>query len=248
MSIEGGSRRRVRARHTRGFWIRRSLVILSVVLTACNDPAPDFSGASAADHVPPSSTEGSPHPDLGGSPSTTILPTLRELAHARARLLTSPPTIHGVFEVENDADPALRWELWVQWPAFRMETTSAGGPVTIASEDGHRFMYRDGDEVGTSTGLGEEGAILLSPLLPFADYFGPSCDEQVLGIEERLGRQVLHVRCPEDRSESWIDIASGLPLASLTRDSGPGGDALAGYTSIEFDADIDPALFDASSP
>ena len=62
-----------------------------------------------------------------------------------------------------------------------------------------------------------------------------------------MGRQVFHTRCPEDRSESWIDIASGLPLASLVHDTGPGGDALTGYTSIEFDPDIDAALFDATS-
>ena len=49
---------------------------------------------------------------------------------ARARFATHPPTIHGVYELQEEHEPEpLRWEVWVEMPAFRVETTwpSQGG-------------------------------------------------------------------------------------------------------------------------
>jgi hypothetical protein len=165
--------------------------------------------------------------------------------------MTEPPAIHGFFEVREENEPQpIRWELWVRWPAFRVETTFQGEPVTIATEDGERFNVREGDQVGTTRDLGEQGAILLSPLVQFSVAGIPVFDcpsEQILGVEEVVGRPAIHVDCPEDASETWVDSESGLVLESRSSGDGPSGDTSYGYRSIEFDPRLDDAVFDATT-
>jgi hypothetical protein len=195
-----------------------------------------------------------PEPSSGaeGTPSSvTVVGSEDALRRARERFATSPPAIHGIFELREETEPEpIRWEVWVRWPAFRVETTFQGESVTIATEDGVRFHTREGDQVGTTNGLGEQGAILLSPLLQFSFAGVPVLDcpsERILGLEEVVGRSTIHVDCPEDASETWVDAASGLVLQSRSASDGPGGDTSYGYSSIEFDPELDDTLFDATT-
>jgi hypothetical protein len=183
--------------------------------------------------------------------SVTAVATEDALQRARERFSTDPPAIHGVFEIheENEQLP-IRWELWVRWPAFRVETTFQGNPVVVATQDGKRFNVRDGDHVGTTNGLGEQGAILLSPLVQFSPAGVPVFDcpsERIVGPAVILDRPTIHVDCPENASETWIDSASGLVLQSRSASEGPGGATSYGYSSIEFDPELDDTLFDATT-
>ena len=69
----------------------------------------------------------------------------------------------------------------------------------------------------------------------------------ILGIEDVAGRSSIHVVCPNPEYEEWLDSASGLLLARFNPSTGPGGDATGRFTSIEFDSELDDALFDARS-
>jgi hypothetical protein len=185
--------------------------------------------------------------------SSTLAPVADDqaLARARQRLFTAPPAIHGVYEVREANEPEpLRWELWVRWPSFRVETTFVGEPVVVVTEDGERFAYREGDEVGTTDGLGEQGLILLAPILQFAGVNPPlpSCaSERIVGPDTIAGRSTIHVVCPDEGSETWIDSESGLVLSYFIADPGPSGKTTSGYSSIEFDPEFDESVFDAAS-
>jgi len=165
--------------------------------------------------------------------------------------LAAPPSIHGVYEMREANEPEpLRWELWVRWPSFRVETSFVGEPLVVVTEDGEHLAYRQGDEAGTTDGLGEQGAILLAPILQFAgmDPPAPSCaDERIVGLDTIAGRSTIHVVCPEEGSETWIDAESGLVLSYRIADPGPGGETTSGYRSIEFDPEFDESMFDAAA-
>lgn len=222
------------------------VLVLVLVLVACTDRSSGVPAASQAESGMSSTVAVSSGAHETSSPAIT--PTVA-LARARQRLVTDPPTIHGIYEVREANEPQpLRWELWVRWPAFRVETTVQGERAVIATVDGKLLAYRDGDQVGTTRGLGEQGAILLTPMLQFSGLPASPCgSEQILGDEEVAGRKAIHVVCADDGSETWIDSASGLVLASVLLDAGAAGQTSAGYTSIEFDPHLGDAVFDAST-
>jgi hypothetical protein len=92
--------------------------------------------------------------------------------------------------------------------------------------------------------LSESGAIVLSPMLSFTDPpLSPCPSERIVGTEEIVVRQTIHVACPGAGSETWVDARSGLVLASTMSSDDPGGDTSIGYASIEFDPDFDDAVF-----
>jgi hypothetical protein len=222
--------------------VRRSLVVFVLAFVACADHSPG--GAATSDASPGA---------MSGANETPTSPVATEdaLKSAREHFLTDPPAIHGIFEVHEEKElQPIRWELWVRWPALRVETIFQGNPVVVATQDGERFTVREGDQVGTSKGLGEQGAIVLSPLVQFSLAGVPVFDcpsERILGFEVAVGRPAIHVDCPEDASETWVDSASGLVLKSRSASDGPGGDTSYGYRSIEFDAELDDTLFDATT-
>ena len=89
------------------------------------------------------------------TPSAEVTPsaeaTVEALRAARERLVADPPTFHGVYELRAENEPeGFRWEVWVRWPSFRVETMDQGGPLVLATLDGKSITYRQGDEVGTS--------------------------------------------------------------------------------------------------
>jgi hypothetical protein len=228
---------------------RRLLLLLALALVACADRS---SGTPTTGEAPGTPSATAISSGAGETPSQAITPVATEhaLTQARRRFVTDPPTFHGVYELREENEPQpLQWELWIRWPSFRVETTFSGEPVVITTEDGKRFGIRQGDQIGTSEGLGEQAAMVLSPV--FAQFTGfsasPCESERILGVEEIVGRSAIHVACPEEGSETWVDSESGLVLASFKSDTGPGGDATTGYTSIEFDPRLDHALFEASS-
>jgi hypothetical protein len=221
------------------------MLLLALTLVAC---AEQSSGGGATNNATPGSTSGAMETP---SSSATSVGTEGRLKRARERFLTDPPAIHGIFEVHEEGETQpIQWELWVRWPAFRVETNFQGSPVTVATQDGERFNIRDGNQVGTTKGLGEQGAILLSPLVQFSVAGVPVFDcpsERILGLEVVVGRPAIHVGCPDDASETWVDSASGLVLESRSTSDGPGGDTSYDYRSIEFDPELDDSLFDATS-
>jgi len=230
--------------------LRRSLLsfalTFALAFVACAD---HVSGGSAASDATPGASSGS----SGSTPSSSVtaVEAADALSRARERFATDPPAIHGIFELreENEPEP-IRWELWVRWPAFRVETVFQGNPVVVATQDGERFNVRDGDQVGTTKGLGEQGAIMLSPLVQFSVAGVPVFDcpsERILGLEEVVARSAIHVDCPDESSESWVDAVSGLVLQSRSVSDGPGGDTSYGYSSVEFDPELDDTLFDATT-
>jgi hypothetical protein len=225
---------------------RRSLVALAgaLLLASCAESPtlpPTTSGTSGAD-VSASSRGASSHPEA----------TVEALMAARERLVTAPPKFHGVYELQEANEPeGLRWEVWVRWPAFRVETTDQGGPLVLATLDGKLISYRQGDEVGTSNGFEGPGAIVLGPpvfqlMVREAPHL-PCDDEEIRGIEEVAGRPTIHVICPHEGSESWVDSVTGLILARFNESTGPGGDGTGRFTWIEFAPDLDDAMFDATS-
>jgi hypothetical protein len=229
---------------------RRRLPVLALLLVACASPPPGASapGSSSADQPTPTASM----IDAEATPSSTVVPmaTEQELARAHTRFLSDPPSFHGLFESHEANEPQpIRWELWVRWPAFRVETIFQGAHVIVATEDGERFTYREGDQVGSTHTLGEQAAIMLSPLFQFSDAGLPpiACpSEEILGVDDMLGRRAIHVACSEG-SESWIDSESGLVLAYQASDAGAGGESSTGYSSIEFDPGFDEAVFDATA-
>jgi hypothetical protein len=229
---------------------RWRLPLVAFLLVACSDGS---TGASVANR-PIDRPSPTVSPGTRATPSSTVVPvaTKRALARARERLLTDPPVIHGVFEMREANDPRpLRWEVWVRLPSFRVETTVEGEPVALVTEDGQRFGHREGGQVHTTRTLGEHAAILLAPLSHFAGTGVPEfpCSpERILGIERAAGRSAIHVACPHERSEKWIDHETGVVLATLVSDPDPGDETWSGYRSIEFDPKFHDSVFDIGAP
>ncbi len=221
--------RRYRQAHRR--WTGPLSVFL-LLLVACPGDSRAPGPASPAPTVPTTTPPDAPPPS---SSTPAPVPDEQALARARQRLFTAPPAIHGIYEVREANEPEpLRWELWVSWPSFRVETTFVGEPVVVVTEDGERFAYRQGDEVGTTDGVGEQGAILLAPILQFAGVNPPlpSCaSERIVGLDTIAGCLTIHVACPDEGSETWIDSESGLVLSYFIADPGPGGETTSGYSS-----------------
>ena len=97
---------------------------------------------------------GTAGPDPSDPPSTE--PALEdldvELSEALKRFRNPPPSLHGTYEYRS-TDSTLAYELWVDWPAFRLTLTATenagptageiSDPLIIATVDGKRFGVRD---------------------------------------------------------------------------------------------------------
>lgn len=171
--------------------MRRSLLLFVLAFVACADQS---SGGAPTSDATPGASSGSQDTS---SPSVTAVGGLRMRLPGSRTIRHQPSGDYGIFEIheENEQEP-IRWEAWVRWPAFRVETIFQGNPVVVATQDGERFDVREGDQVGTSKRLGEQGAILLSPLVQFSVagvrvFNCPS--ERILGLEVVVGRPAIHV-------------------------------------------------------
>lgn len=238
-----------------------SLILLSC-LSQSSRTNPQDEGASSTNTVPsptlaapstrhaPAASPSDPGSTSATSSLTTTMDTLRA---ALQRFDQSPPNIHGTFESGAPGEGVvLRDEVWIAWPAFRLEQRAKGGsgPLVVATSDGKRFGYRDpvSGEVGISTGLGERGF----GLVPMVQYFGvppavcPAPD--ILTTESMMGRTVIHIGCDESSGwDQWIDVRTGLMLRKAVRRGEPNQADWMGYVQLEFGPQLDGGLFDPHS-
>jgi hypothetical protein len=203
--------------------------------------------ACRADEVPTIGSEVSPT----GSPHGP--PTAADLLMARGRFLEDPPAYRGTFEYRTEGEPTWRYDLLVDWPAFRLVLTfeSEPGETVIATRDGERFGYRDAasGEVGITDGFGE-GAFVLAPLVGHVwspESFCPS--EEIVGQDEIIGISTIHVRCREvgQVSDSWVDLETGLVLRTEWRKAATHATEWSGFVDLALDPVFDEGLFDPRS-
>jgi hypothetical protein len=237
------------------------LLALTLVLPAC----PTESRSSASGTSDASGSEASSIVDNGSSVAspTTMQPSTpaaldADLASAFERFRDSPPSIHGTYEYRSERE-TIRYEMWVDWPAFRFEMSGEEhqGPgagktfeaFTVATLDGKRFGVRDPLAEGPyeTTNFGE-GVWVLGPILDFFGWSPMSCVKgHAIGTEVILERTTIFFRCTKfDHYDQWIDSETGLVLRQITREphDEPGW---LGFVDVEFEPPLEPALFDPSS-
>jgi hypothetical protein len=230
------------------------IVIASFVMTACPGGS-----APSAESSPTTSLEtplASPSNETSSStPAPEDLDA--ELRVAFDRFYDDPPSFHGMYEYRSDGETYVTYELWVDWPAFRLSfsTTERDGPnagetldvLTMATPDGKRFGVRDAraDEPYVTRSFGE-GVWVLGPMLSFfgrdASPIGCIAGRGV-GIETVLGRSAILVRCTHyEEQDTWVDRETGLILRQVMADPSEEPDWL-GFVELEFDPGLDPGLF-----
>jgi hypothetical protein len=216
--------------------------------------APSTNAAASPTVAAPSTGPGG-SPGAEGSTSATsdVTTTMETMQAALQRFGQNPPTIHGVFETRAPGEGVvLRDEVWVAWPAFRVEQRSKGGSgaLIVATNDGRRFGYRDpvSGEVGVSKGLGE-GAFALVPMVQYLGQAPAVCaTPDIHTTESMMNRTVIHIGCADSPAwDEWIDVRTGLLLRKVVRGGEPGQADWIGYVRIEFDPQFNEGLFDPHS-
>jgi hypothetical protein len=233
-------------------------VLVVAALAACPadraapTAAPTGSTSSASIAAPSGSTQ----TPISSSAFPTGDVTAADLEAAYARFRATPPVIHGVVETRARNGDRSHIELWVDWPAFRIEETFegqnvTGGELVIATEDGKRFGYRDplSGDTGITRGFGE-GAFVLGPV---AQWFGEGgfqpCDgAESLKQDVILGRPAIHVGCSGAQGwDGWVDERTGLRLRYTVRHPDEIHEWFVGYVELGFAPVLDPSLFDPRS-
>jgi hypothetical protein len=144
-----------------------------------------------------------------------------DLGAAYAPFRTEPPVVHGIVEARARNGDGSHIELWVDWPAFRIEKRSegenvGGGELVIATEDGTLFGYRDGKESFDRDGI--------------------------------LGRSAIHIGCSGARGwDGWVDEATGLRLRYTVRHPDEIHEWYVGYVELAFNPSLEPSAFDPRS-
>jgi hypothetical protein len=206
-------------------------------------------------------------PDRAGR-STTLTPSLASspvdlaaaLKVARSRFNDAPPSIRGTYEYRSERE-TLTYELWIDWPAFRLSLTGEehgepadpekSEPFVVATLDGERFGVRDpaSDSTYVTHSFGE-GQWILGPVLAFfGEEIPPWCvDESVVEVEEILGRPAIRIRCSDfEALDAWIDDQTGLLLRQEMEAPNEHEPGWSGFVRIEFDPVLDESLFDPES-
>jgi hypothetical protein len=176
------------------------------------------------------------------------------------RFADAPPSIHGAYEYRSQRE-TITFELWVDWPAFRltMMAQENSGPtageaseaLTIATVDGKQFGVRDpaSDSTYVTRSLGEAPWVL-GPILTFLERFPVCVSEDVIANERVLDRPTIRVRCSESEGsedyDSWVDQETGLVLRQvmLASDEEPGW---SGFVELQFEPELDASLFNPRS-
>jgi hypothetical protein len=228
-----------------------SILIACLAVTTCEDDVPKAERSLGSSQSPSSAPAAS---DNTSSPTAVPEDLDAGLRIAFDRFYDDPPTFHGTYEYRTDGQPTVRYELWVDWPAFRLtfEFTEREGPdalerldVTVATQDGKRFGVRDvrADEPYVTRSFGER-VWILGPMLAF---FGPDTsplgclDGHGVGVETILGRSTIIMRCTQYQAQqAWVDQETGLILRQVMAEGEP--DWL-GFVDLQFAADLDPSLF-----
>jgi hypothetical protein len=239
--------------------VRRALpplFVIVVALTACPvDRAPQTGFTSSASIAPPSGTTQTPPPASSfATPSGAV--TAADLEAAYALFRTEPPVVHGIVETRARNGDGSHIELWVDWPAFRIEETFegenvGGGELVIATEDGTRFGYRDplSGDTGVTRDFGE-GAFVLGPVIQWAGEggFRPCDGKESFDRDAILGRSAIHIGCSGARGwDGWVDEATGLRLRYTVRHPDEIHEWFVGYVELEFNPSLDPSAFDPRS-
>jgi hypothetical protein len=179
------------------------------------------------------------------------------LEAARVRFAATPPSVHGIYEYRSGAG-TLTYELWVNWPAFRVsftarENVGSGAEetqaVTVATLDGKRFGVRDplSDETYVTRSFGEAPWVI-GPMVNFFGDPDPCAKEQVLGAEEILGREAIRVHCSKfDIYDMWVDRQSGLVLRQVLRAPSDREPGWSGFVELEVDPVLKDGLFDPAT-
>ena len=235
------------------------ILIPALVLTACDvDSAPRAEQPSRTEK---GTSTGVLAPDEKSPATPTSEDLDAELRVAFGRFYDDPPSIHGTYEYRSDGETSVSYELWVDWPAFRLSfsLTELEGPhagetldvLTVATPDGKRFGVRDAraEAPYVTRSLGE-GVWVLGPMLSF---IGPEAsplwclDGRGVGIDTVLDRSAIVMRCTEyEAHDAWVDRETGLILRQVMTDSSEDPDWL-GFVDLEFDPDLDSSLFDLDS-
>ena len=239
------TRRRARIRCSRWAVV---LVTVAIATPGCrNEPAPAARHASAGRASPSTSVTRSPA-DLEAV-----------LEAARKRFRNAPPSVHGTYEFRSEGE-TITYELWVDWPAFRISFTAKEneGPTagetheafTIATLDGKRFGVRDplASEPYVTRSFGE-AMWILGPIHIFLGDLPPWCgSEGIVGTEQILDRSAIQVRCSENEAfDTWIDEQTGLALRQVLEDPSREEGGWSGFVELEFDPALDETLFDPAS-
>lgn len=232
------------------------ILIACLALTTCEDEAPRAERSLGSSQSPSSGPAAS---DETSSPTSVPEDLDEGLRLAFNRFYDDPPSFHGTYEYRTDGQTSVRYELWVDWPAFRLtfEITEREGQdagetsdvLTIATQDGKRFGVRDvrADEPYVTRSFGE-GVWVLGPMLTF---FGPDAsplgclDGHGVGVETILGRSTIVMRCTQyEAQQAWVDQETGLILRQVMTEGEP--DWL-GFVDLQFAAELDPSLFHLDS-
>jgi hypothetical protein len=178
------------------------------------------------------------------------------LEAAERRFRDSPPSIRGTFEYRSGAE-TITYELWVDWPAFRLSMSAAATqgatadgthkPLVIATQDGKAFGVRDplsSDPYVTRT-FGEAPWILGPVLDLFGDSQRLTCTSgQVVGADTVLGRSSILFRCRDpERFDTWVDTRTGLVLREVLTTSTDGEPGWSGFVELQFEPLLDHSLF-----
>lgn len=197
----------------------------------------------------------------GGSPSRSVALSRSDLRAAlqaaRAQFATSPPSLHGTYEYRSES-ATLSYELWVDWPAFRVsftarENVGSGAeetqPLTVATRDGKRFGVRDplADETYVTRSLGEAPWVI-GPMVNFFGDPDPCAEETALGVERVLGRPAIRVHCSKfEIYDTWVDERSGIVLRQVLQAPSEREPGWSGFVELEIDPTLDGGMFDPSS-
>lgn len=215
-------------------------LVALVLVTGCavDDPPPTPSSSGAGERSSPSAS----HP-----------PSLDAYLHAaKDRFLDSPPTFHGTYEYRSDVG-TLRYELWVDWPAFRVAFTAGdassgtvGRPYVVATLDGKRFGIRDPMSRRTyMTSSLSETPWVFGPLNTFFGDPDPCALVDAVGVDIVNGRRAIRVRCLRfDKYFMWIDRSTGLELRRVVPKPQAHAPRWSGFVHLNLGVDLDQSLFD----